>query len=177
MNVSSFDERLSGEAFEDSPTVRLYLDGALVEDLDYIGLEPVPGSLVVCVESEDRRRAWLRPIAVVLAGVLLAVAASWVLRFKGSPGHGSSPTVPGAAVSRLLPRAAGAAGLRGLPRVARRAARRPAYRRRVAIEGASAPRSVARAPSPVVPSRVVYVPARAPVPVAPPHGEEFGFER
>jgi hypothetical protein len=176
MKVSSFDRRLSGEAFEDSPTVRLYLDDALVEDLDYIAPEPVPGSLVVRIQAENRRRAWLRPVAVVLAGVLLALAVSWVLRSKGSRRHRTWPTVPRAAVSRLLPRAASAAGHRGLPRAARRAAHLPAYRRRVAIEGAGAPRPVAHSPLPV-PSRVVYVPARAPVPVAPPRGEEFGFER
>jgi hypothetical protein len=171
MTVRSFDGRLSGEVFENS------LDDALTEDLDSIGPHLVAGSLVVCIESEARRRAWLRPVSVVVTGVLLVLAVSWALRFKGSRGHGSTPTVPRAAVSRPSRRRASAAGHRGLQLAARRAARGSAHYGRVAIAGAGAPRPAARSTLPVAPSRAVYVPAPAPVSVATPHGEEFGFER
>jgi hypothetical protein len=177
MAVYSIDGRSSGEVFDDAPTVRLYPDDALDEDLDYMGPAPAPGLQVVRIESEDRRRAWLRPVAVVLASVLFALVVSLVLRSKGSRRQIVNSTMPQPAVSRLLSRRVSPAGRRGFHRIASRTARGPAHHRRVAIEDAGAPRPVARPVLPVVTSRVVDVPAPPPVRVAPPHGEEFGFER
>jgi len=175
MTVSRLDEQLS-DALGKPPTERLYLDDCLVEDFDYVA-PWVPGLLVIRVESEDRRRVWLRPLAFLLAGVSLALAAS-VARSKDSRKHGASSPASRAPRSRPLHREAVALRRRQLSRTTYRAARR--RRHTLTARGSSGyPRPLSRSTS-VAPSRMVYVPAQQTarsVPVPRGHRKEFGFER
>ncbi len=175
MAVSSFDE-LSGDVFEDSPTMHLFLDDALVDDLYYVEPQRISGMVVVRIESGDRR-AWSSAVAVVLASVLLALAVFVALRLRSSHKHSAGRPVSRAAISRPSHRQARASGRRGLQqRRARRPTRRRTHRQRAAVGVTRVPRGK---PSvlPVAPARVVEVPPHRPVSVPARHGEEFGFER
>jgi hypothetical protein len=175
MAVSSFDGQLNGDVFEDSPTVRLFLDDALVDDLDFVKPQRMPGMVVVRIESEDRQ-AWSSAAVVVLASVLLALAVVLALRLRNSHKHSAVRPVPRAAIARPLDRPASTSARHGSQRRARRRTRRPAHHRRVAIGRTRVPQRM-HLVLPVVPAQVVDVPPHRPVPVPARHGEEFGFER
>lgn len=175
MAVSSFDE-LSDDAFEDSATMHLFLDDALVDDLYYVEPQRISGMVVVRIESGDRR-AWSSAVAVVLASVLLALAVFLALRLRSSHKHSADGSVFRATISRPSHRQARASGRRGLQQQrARRPTRRRTHRQRAAIGDTRVPR---RKPLvlPVVPMRVVDTLPHRPVSVPVRHGEEFGFER
>lgn len=175
MAVNSFDGQLSDDVFEDSPTVRLFLEDALFDDLDYVEPHRMAGMLVVRIESEERQAWSSAAVVVVLASVLLALAVVLALRLRSSHKHSAGRPVSRAAIARPLDRPASASARRESQRRARRRAR-PARHRRVAIGGTRVPQRT-RLVLPVVPVRVVDAPPHRPVPVPARHGQEFGFER
>jgi len=174
MALSSPDRRMSGAGLEEAPTERFYLDDDLIEDFNYARSQATRLP-VVRIEREDRRCGSLRPVACMLAGVLLALAVS-VIRSKVSQRHSASSTVPRASRPRQLRPRAGSTG-RGPSRPAHRTAHRRTHHRRLAARGAGYHRPLAGSTSSVATSRVVYVPAGPPVSAPPARGEEFGFER
>jgi hypothetical protein len=176
MAISSFDGQLKGDVFEDSPTVRLFLDDALVDDLDYVEPQRMPGMLVVRIEPVDRQTWSSAAVVVVLASVLLALAVILALRLRNSHKHSTGRPVSRAAIARPLDRPASTSARHGSQRRARRRTRRSAHHRRVAIGSTRVPQRT-HLVLPVVPTRVVDVSPRRPVPVPARRGEEFGFER
>jgi hypothetical protein len=176
MTVCSPDERLAGKVFDDSPTGRLCSDDGLVDDWDDIAPQPRSGALVVRIEK-DRRRAWLRPVVLVLTGASLALTVSFILRSKSSRTHSAGSTVPRAPSSRPSPRRVHAGGHRGPQRMARRAVRSRARHSRLALGRELTPRRVLRPAVSVAPSSGGYVSPRSSEPTPPRRREEFGFER
>jgi hypothetical protein len=177
MTACSPDEQLAGGVFEDSPTVRRYVDDGFVDDWDHIARQPRSEALVLRVEK-DRRRTRLQPVFLVVMAASLAVAVAFVLKSKSSRTHSASSVVPRAPVSRPLSRRARAAGHRG-PRhgAVRRASRGPARHSRLAHGAAVAPSRVLRPAVSIAPSSTGYASPRPSVPAPPRHGDEFGFER
>lgn len=177
MTACSPDQRLAGEVFEDSPTVRLYVDDGLVDDWDHIAPQPRSEALVLRVENV-RRRTRLQPVFLVLMTVSLALAVAFVLKSKSSRTHSTNSAVPRASVSRPLSRRARAAGHRGPQHgAARRAVRGSARHSRVARGAKVAPRRALRPAVSVAPSSAGYASPRPSVSAPPRHGDEFGFER
>lgn len=176
MTACSPDEQLAGEVFEDSPTVRLYVDDGFVDDWGHIARQPRSEALVLRVEKV-RRRTRLQPVFLVLMAASLALAVAFVLKSKSSRMHSANSAVPRAPISRPSSRRARAAGHRG-PRHggARRAVRGPARHSRVAHGATVAPSRALRPAVSVAPSSTGYVSPRPSVP-PPRRGDEFGFER